>query len=115
MISNAHRALSSTLSTPIEQPSEKLPDDAYIVLTALRLRYDAAVAQMEGLPECAAMLQLSSQTLARYPEWTRHIAIALLRNRDGITIEDADSFWLESKFMQHPVDLSIVKNEGDSI
>ena len=90
--------------------SEKLPSAAYAALEALQAQAGAVVAAIPGNAKKAGAsgreaLAAAQAKMAAHEAWVAKIVNALLKSKQGITVLDADAWWLESTFASPGADL----------
>jgi hypothetical protein len=81
---------------------DRLPAAAYLVLLAFKIRV-AARSTNSGMTvsERSRIEARATSVLTANRYWTRQVAIAVLRNQDGVDIESATSTWLETFFARY--------------
>lgn len=88
----------------------KLPDSAYAALEALQAQAGAVVAAIPADGRKASTpgnetLAAAQAKMAAHETWVAKIVSALLKDKMGTTVLDADTRWLESTFASPGTDL----------
>ncbi len=82
--------------------TQRLPDGAYAALAGLKAQAGAALIMLPGEDIGAGRKALAAAhaQIAQHEDWAKKIVKALMASKGQITVETADSEWLERAFAE---------------